>query len=256
MPRTTKRKKTEPKPAAKLPEKLPANHSFSLAKPTNPKCSPGKQREADLHSYIKMLLVPIGPSNGYGMYFDKIGDPPASSSAAKLMFDKVRVNNTASKWVSDINIYNVSFELHRDNVAVVNNRQYAVRVYVGFAGEELTSTILLEIAKVVENNINSMGELRGNQTVKVDPETFLESIDASWYDYLGHEGARKLAKKVLHEDNHELGKIFIASGSMARSLFQWHIPLASLHIWLLRLERLRRRRMGMQLTLFNCFRLG
>ncbi len=104
----------------------------------------------------------------------------------------------------------MTFELHRNDKPVINKREWAVRVYIGFAGEELTSTLLLEIANVVGRNINESGELKDHQKVVVDSNEFLESTDASWYEYLGHEGAKKLARKVLHDDTQQLGKIFAA----------------------------------------------
>ncbi len=202
MARSTRNKKT----TEKLPEKLPSKETFTLAKPSNPKCSPGKLLQ-DQHSEIKMFLVTIGSAKGYGLYFKREGSPPFASWADKLLFDMIRSNDVIG-WVSDINLYNVTFELHQNDAPVLNKRDWAVRVYVGFAGEELTSTILLEIAYVVQRNINATGELRDNQRVTVNPEDFLESIDASWYEYLGHEGARRLARRLLHDDTQQLGAIF------------------------------------------------
>jgi hypothetical protein len=202
MARNTKRKKTP----EKAPAKLPAKETFTLAKPLNPKCSPGKQ--GDQHSEVKMFLVPIGTSRGYGLFFKREGTPPYASWADKLLFDLVVHQPTVVQWITDINLYNVTFELHYNDAPLINRRNWAVRVYLGFAGEELTSTILLEIANVVRRNINAMGELRENQNVTVDPETFLEAIDASWFDFLGQDGAKKLARKLLNEDTQALGTHF------------------------------------------------
>jgi hypothetical protein len=202
MAKSTRSKKTPEKPA----EKLPAKETFTLAKPLNPKCSPGKNQ--DQHSEVKMFLVPSGMARGYGLYFNREGTPPYASWADKILFDMVISKGVVVQWITDINIYNVTFELHHNDVPVINRRNWAVRVYLGFAGEELTSTVLLEIANVVRRNINATGELRENQKVTVDPETFLESIDASWFDYLGQEGTKKLARRLINEDTQELGRHF------------------------------------------------
>jgi hypothetical protein len=209
----TKVKKTPPeeltsKPRSKLPLKLVSVQKFTLAKPSNPKCSPGKVQEQ--HSELKMFLVPIGSSKGYGLYFKREGNPPWASWADKLMFDMLRKPDGV-EWMENINMFNTTYELHEQNVPIINKRHWGVRVYVGFVGQDLTNDLLLQIGKCVAENVNQTGELRENQKVTVDPETFLENMDASWYDFVGQEGAKKLAHKLIKEDDDELAHHFAAN---------------------------------------------
>ena len=198
---SSKAKKTPDKAA----DRVPLTEKFSLAKPSNPKCSPGKLQ--NMSAYVKMFLVPIGSAKGYGLFLKRDGTPPWSAWADKIMFEMVR-GVVDGEWTHDLNIYDVTFELHQNDTLILNKKRWAVRVYIGFSSQEFTRDILLHIAQCVAKNINATGELKDNQQTLVDPDTFLETMDASWCDYLGNEGAKKLARRVVAEDPEELGRIF------------------------------------------------
>ena len=156
-----------------------------------------------------MFVVPIGSSKGYGMYLFKTGQPPKSSWPDKLMFDLVRgVEKEKAEWIDDIHLFHFGFGLHRKSEAIFNVRNYPVRVYIGFSNDKFNEKVLLHTAKFVADKLNVYGNLREPQKVLVMPDSFLESKDASWCDYIGEKKTLELVGQVITKDLKELRRIF------------------------------------------------
>ena len=191
----------------KIPDKIPLSDKLILAKPSNPKCILVK-KPATKYSYLKMFLVPIGKARGYGVYLRR--NVPNPSWAENLMFDVVHGHIEVPS-INDLNLNDLTFHLHQNDTPILHtNKSWGVKVYIGFANK-LTREILLHIAQTIAEIINGTGELRESERVIVEPEGFLESMHASWSDYLGQEGARELAGIMLKADPEELGQKFLVN---------------------------------------------
>ena len=206
-----------------------ANGGFlGLSKPKNPNCSP-VNKSGTQFSDVRIAEV-AGPDTcfGYGLYFDREKSPngkPYSSWPDKLFCDALK---RRLAWLDLLNMKSDTFELHQDGEPVLNVRDWGVRVYVFFAGDILTHSQLHDVALYVMKNVNENADLKDNQKVLVDPDSFLLDGERSWCDLLGNEGALRLARMLHHQDLLQLGSYF--EGNPKALLTYWRKGQISPHV--------------------------
>lgn len=192
----------------------------ALSKPANPKCSPSLPTSRDQFSFIRLSVVNpqhSESSSGYALHFHRDDAPngqPYSSWPDKLFFDALRLE---LKWLVPLNFIREVYQLHKNDIPVVNTRKFNVRVYLFFTAEPLSTERLRDVASYIRDALNDGNgkeedKLRDHQKVVVDDFLVMKNHH-TWYDVLGHEGSLNLARKLHCQDLNDLGDYFVGNKS-------------------------------------------
>ena len=129
------------------------------------------------------------------------------------MSDEIKA---ASSWIEELNFDHICYNWFDKLVQQSNNKGYAIRLFtINIDSAPPTYEVLLEIGKVICDNINNLPE---NKTVAlVDKNDFIWIERPTWADIIGVDAATRRLKETIGPFHNEL---YVEQSEIVHSYFK------------------------------------